>query len=188
MAPELHLKMPYSGNLVDLFAAGIILFTMVSGRPPFSKADPRDSLYKLICTNKHESFWKFHEKTNKTSFSQSFKKLINSMLAFDPTQRLSLGEIIAHEWSKGPLKDQQEIVLEFTQRKKKIQDRKKKNNDPNNKNNHDINLKNTKFYQVPINCKKFRSDEKGSLMVKLKNLCVEKREFYDIQVFSSNLY
>ena len=40
MAPEIHLNLPYSGVAVDLFAAAIILFIMVSGTPPFAKADP----------------------------------------------------------------------------------------------------------------------------------------------------
>lgn len=184
MAPELHLKMPYSGNSIDLFASGIILFIMMNGHPPFHKADPRDSLYKLICTNKHEHFWKFHEKTYKTTFSDSFKKLINSMLAFDPTQRLSLGEIIAHEWMKGVMKNEEEIIFEFNERKKTIHDRKKKFSFQNSKNNNEISLKNTKFYQIPLDCKKFRCDQRASIMVKLKKLCLETREIYNIQVYS----
>lgn len=39
MAPEIHLHKPYTGAGVDLFAAGIILFIMISQRPPFTKAD-----------------------------------------------------------------------------------------------------------------------------------------------------
>lgn len=40
MAPEINLQLPYSGVAVDLFATAIILFIMVSGNPPFAKADP----------------------------------------------------------------------------------------------------------------------------------------------------
>ena len=46
MAPEIHLKLPYSGTSVDLFAAAIILFIMVSGTPPFTMANPTDAYYK----------------------------------------------------------------------------------------------------------------------------------------------
>lgn len=188
MAPELHLRMPYSGNLVDLFASGIILFIMVSGHPPFIKADPRDNLYKLICTNKHESFWKYHEKNKKTILSQPLKNLINSMLAFDPTQRLSISEVIAHEWMKGAINTEHEIINEFNERRKKIEDRKHLQNLKRNKEINEINLKNTKFYQVPSHCKQFRSNEKSSLMFKLKNLSLEKREFCDLQVFVYSIY
>jgi serine/threonine protein kinase len=40
MAPEIHLKQPYQGRSVDLFAAAIILFIMVSAHPPFTTAEP----------------------------------------------------------------------------------------------------------------------------------------------------
>ena len=48
MAPEIHLRMPYKGEEVDLFASAIILFIIVSGTPPFTKADPKDPYYKII--------------------------------------------------------------------------------------------------------------------------------------------
>jgi serine/threonine protein kinase len=38
MAPEIHLRQPYQGRSVDLFAAGIILFIMVAAHPPFTYA------------------------------------------------------------------------------------------------------------------------------------------------------
>lgn len=40
MAPEILLKEPYQGHVVDLFALGIILFIMYSGHPPFASAHP----------------------------------------------------------------------------------------------------------------------------------------------------
>ena len=53
MAPEIILHMEYSGTSVDLFAAGIVLFIMYSGTPPFKEASVTDEYYSLICTNKH---------------------------------------------------------------------------------------------------------------------------------------
>ena len=38
MAPEIHMKKPYDGKKVDLFAAAIILFIMVAQHPPFTTA------------------------------------------------------------------------------------------------------------------------------------------------------
>lgn len=122
MAPEIHLKMSYNGPSVDLFASAIILFIMFAGTPPFSRADPRDDFYKFICTNKHESFWKAHlkHKPNAAFFSENFKSLMNSMLAFDPTQRLSLAEVKAHPWFNGFCKENTAIYAEFFERKKKV--------------------------------------------------------------------
>ena len=53
MAPEMHLKIGYNGASVDLFAAAIILFIMVTGSPAFENARPNDDFYKTLCTNKH---------------------------------------------------------------------------------------------------------------------------------------
>jgi hypothetical protein len=57
MAPEIHMKLPYKGESVDLFAAAIILFITYTGTPPFSKADPRDPYFKLIYGGKTDTFW-----------------------------------------------------------------------------------------------------------------------------------
>jgi len=48
MAPEIHLNQPYEGKEVDLFAAGIILFIMVAGNPPFTTATPNDPFYRAL--------------------------------------------------------------------------------------------------------------------------------------------
>lgn len=37
MAPEVLEKRPYRGTCVDIFAAGVILFIMVTGTMPFEK-------------------------------------------------------------------------------------------------------------------------------------------------------
>jgi serine/threonine protein kinase len=104
MAPELLLGFSYSGFVVDLFSAGIILFVMYSGTPAFLQALPNDQHYKKICTNKHNIFWKAHARGKPGGmkfFSEEFKDLINSMLAFDPKKRLSIDDIKAHSWYKG---------------------------------------------------------------------------------------
>lgn len=40
MAPEIHLRLPYDGRSIDVFAAGVILFMMVSAHQPFETAEP----------------------------------------------------------------------------------------------------------------------------------------------------
>ena len=123
MAPEIQLRMPYKGTQVDLFATGIILFIMYSGTPPFSKAIPGDPYYKLLCTNKHRTFWAAHSRNKpgkKKFFSKSFKDLINAMLAFDPVQRPSLADIKASKWFKGSVPSEKEMKEEFAQRKQAV--------------------------------------------------------------------
>ena len=60
MAPEIHMRKPYIGTSVDLFATGIILFIMFTQHPPFTKAVPEDPFYRLICANRADLFWKAH--------------------------------------------------------------------------------------------------------------------------------
>ena len=81
MAPEILAKEPYQGHVVDLFALGIILFILYSGHPPFANADPKDSHYKLIASNRADLFWKTHEQRKAPGFySEEFKDLITNML------------------------------------------------------------------------------------------------------------
>lgn len=47
MAPEIATK-TYDGRRTDIFAAGVILFIMFAGTPPFEKPTPTDPYYKLI--------------------------------------------------------------------------------------------------------------------------------------------
>jgi len=94
MAPEIHAKIPYKGEAVDLFAAAIILFITYAGTPPFNKADPKDPYYRLLTNKKYDTFWNAHSKGKpKDYFSNNFKNLVNAMLAYDPKERLSLEEI-----------------------------------------------------------------------------------------------
>ena len=48
MAPEIILEQKYVAAEVDLFAAGIVLFIMVAGTPPFGSASPKDQYYKAL--------------------------------------------------------------------------------------------------------------------------------------------
>ena len=127
MAPEIHLRKPYSGTSVDLFAAGIILFIMISGSPPFAKADPRsDPHYKLFCANKHDIFWKAHERNKpkqpgqETFYSLEFKDFINGLLSLEPSARPTMEQIKGHPWFTGPTVDTNALKLEFLQRKKMV--------------------------------------------------------------------
>jgi len=45
---------------------------------------------------------------------------MNAMLAFDPTHRLSVAEIIAHNWWKGPTAKVEDIQSEFANRKTRV--------------------------------------------------------------------
>lgn len=91
-APEINEKRPYSGEAVDLFACGIVLFITIAGTPPFSMAEKTEFYYKLIVNKKWDMFWKYHMKGKPSPnfFSDDFKDLIQRMLAYDPAERLTV--------------------------------------------------------------------------------------------------
>jgi serine/threonine protein kinase len=120
MAPEIHARRPYIGTSVDLFACAIILFIMITQHPPFTRAEPNDPFYRLLCANRADLFWKAHAKNKPNGlefFSEEFRNLITSMLQFDPAHRLTMAEVKSHPWLAGPTPTLEQIQLEFAQRK-----------------------------------------------------------------------
>lgn len=125
MAPEIHMKQKYIGKSVDLFAVGIILFIMVTQHPPFAMATPKDPHYKTISANRADLFWKLHSRNKPGGmgfFSEDFVDLITSMLSFDPIQRPSLAEIKSHPWYNGPVPSEDDVKIEFKERKQRLEE------------------------------------------------------------------
>ncbi len=120
MAPEILKKQPYQGQVVDLFALGVILFILYSGHPPFTMANEEDTYYKLLATNRSDLFWKAHANPNRKPegfYTQDFKDLITCMLQFHPHQRLCIADIIGHPWlANGKVADAEEVRTEFARR------------------------------------------------------------------------
>lgn len=122
----MHFGDEYSGAAIDVFACGVILFLLVSGHPPFVKADPRyDTYYKSFCKNKSHSFWKKHEATKCTEedenfYSPEFRDLIDGMLAPLAEDRLTIEQVKQHPWYNGPVVSMEELKEEFKERKKKV--------------------------------------------------------------------
>ena len=50
MAPEIKNQVPYDGRKADVFAAGVIFFSVIYGIFPFQNATMEDEFYFLICT------------------------------------------------------------------------------------------------------------------------------------------
>lgn len=119
MAPEIHLKQPYQGRSVDLFAAAIILFIMVAAHPPFTTAEPNDPFYRCIAASRADIFWRTHCKSKEEGdkfFSEEFKELVQAILQLDPVHRPSIPEILAHTWMQGEMPTDEEIREEFIRR------------------------------------------------------------------------
>ncbi len=89
MAPEIHLGKHYEGTKVDLFASAIILFVILTQRPPFSSAKPQDPHYRLIAAGRAELFWRAHAEAEEGNdiYSTEFKNLFEKMMSLNPAQR-----------------------------------------------------------------------------------------------------
>lgn len=119
MAPEIHLGKPYSGPSVDLFASAIILFVIMTQRPPFSSANPSDPHYRLLAANRADIFWQAHKEAEEGQdiYSAEFKDLFEKMMALNPNHRPKLEEILAHPWMQGEFASLAQIQTEFKRRK-----------------------------------------------------------------------
>ena len=53
-------------------------------------------------------------------FSEEFKQLISSMLAFNTHERLSLPDLIGHPWMQGPHATHAEVREEFDLRRQTL--------------------------------------------------------------------
>ena len=119
MAPEIHLGKPYSGPSVDLFASAIILFVIMTQRPPFSSANPTDPHYRLLAANRADIFWQAHKEAEEGNeiYSPEFKDLFEKMMALNPNHRPKLEDILAHPWMQGEFATEAQILTEFKRRK-----------------------------------------------------------------------
>ena len=120
MAPEVSNK-NYDGAKADIFASGVILFIMYAGNPPFEKAAINDPYYKLIKDKNFATFWKAHSRRRPVGFfSDTFRSLFESMVAFNFAERPKIEEIAAHPWVKNVVSSQAEIKQEFDLRLAKL--------------------------------------------------------------------
>lgn len=125
MAPEIHLRQPYEGNRVDLFASAIILFILVSQHPPFTAATPADPFYKVLAAGRADIFWKTHQKNKpggQEFFSKEFIEMVQQMLVLDTSKRLTIDQVLEHPWMQGPVPSHEEITAEFAKRSKAVKE------------------------------------------------------------------
>lgn len=101
MAPEQHLGRRYSGEKVDIFALGVILFVMMSMHPPFNAATPKDQFYVALASKNFGIFWKKHSQNKPGGdqfYSENFRDLFQRITELDPEKRITIEEIIQHPW------------------------------------------------------------------------------------------
>jgi len=96
VAPDILLGEGY-GAAVDLWAAGVLLYVLLSGRLPFA-ADSDNELFKLIMVG--DLVWKSPQFD---TVSAEAKDLISKLIVVDPVERYTAEQALQHPWitSKG---------------------------------------------------------------------------------------
>ena len=109
LSPEMAKKSGHN-EMVDIWSLGVLLFEFLSGIPPFNGNNPEE-LYRNI--KKLKINWPI-------DFPPLAKNLVSKILKLNPSERLSLDEILDHPWfSQNPplkpvltnyLKDEKDIL------------------------------------------------------------------------------
>ena len=122
MAPEIHKGEQYDGKAVDVFAAAIILFVILTQRPPFEVGSEDNVHYQLISAGGQDAelFWQAHAEATEDGsdiYSTEFKDLFQRMMARDPAERLTVDQVLNHAWFSGPVTSHAAIKQDFDSRK-----------------------------------------------------------------------
>lgn len=89
-APEILTGNPYSGPEVDVWSAGIVLFTLVCGYLPFDESNVSTLFQKI----KQADFVLLH------TLTPHCKDILHRMLEPDPVQRITFNQLRRHDWFK----------------------------------------------------------------------------------------
>lgn len=69
---------------MDIFALGVLLYTLRAKELPFGQARLSDCWYRLIGNQQFSSFWDYHERKNGIKFGNELRELLNAMLSYEP--------------------------------------------------------------------------------------------------------
>jgi len=114
-APEILARRPNTGFKADIFSAGVVLFIMLAGYPPFERALKQDPWYNPIHTGDFQRFWQNHHRCH---IPEEAKPLIWAMLARRPEQRISIAGIKQTAWFNGEVMSSTELKATMLERKR----------------------------------------------------------------------
>ena len=102
MAPEILLRKPYSGFLVDVWALGITLYIMMTLQLPFNFRNKDQAIKDMVAKK-----WEWPTSKMKAPPSNDLKNYLSGMLDPDPTKRLDMSGISNHKWETQQFKKAQ---------------------------------------------------------------------------------
>lgn len=98
---------------------------MRCGTLPFHQATASDNFYSLIMRGEYAQFWRLHMMRRsstkaKAVISSDFKDLVTKMLVADPKERLTVEDVLSHEWLRGEVPLTEDILPVFRGIKQKL--------------------------------------------------------------------
>lgn len=95
----------FDGRACDMFALGVILFTLLMAVPPFKRASCQDACFAfLIKYGVRELIHKWRRQTliSTPPLSSQVLDLLQGLLCVDPIKRLTSAQLLAHPWLVSP--------------------------------------------------------------------------------------
>ena len=89
-SPECLCRIKYDGRLADVWSLGVILYTMVTGQNPWNIQNTSIMLHQILRGSYQLPDF----------LSKSCTHLISSMLKVNPSERITMQEVLAHPWLK----------------------------------------------------------------------------------------
>jgi serine/threonine protein kinase len=99
MSPEIVLsKTPFDGYYIDLWAAGVMLFRMLTGNYPWELANGLDRRYRKMVQHRQmvAVLQSMRQRRANVLISDDAIDLLQGMLQEDPRDRLSLQQVMEH--------------------------------------------------------------------------------------------
>ena len=105
ISPDVLSGKPYLGKPSDMWALGVVLFTMLYGQFPFYDSVPQElfaSRLSLSCCPKHVMIWPFFPTEIKSAeytipddgrVSEDTKSIIRKLLVTDPARRMTAASV-----------------------------------------------------------------------------------------------
>ena len=124
MAPEVLCKLQYSGGPVDIWSAGVVIFIMLTGNPPFVIANMSDWWFKALNAGRIDNFWRAHERSAPV-LTYDAKAFLMRMLVPNPEGRASIQELMSSDWLNSGTMSELQLRDEMAYRKKTVDEKKR---------------------------------------------------------------